>query len=328
MFRMPTSLPRAARALAVLAVALVLGAAAAATARAADPASRYTYKDTQQLVTLVEDAARLVEAQGETAFKTFAEKGSRWFTGDTYIFVYAADGTVAFHPISPELTGKKMASLRDIDGKEVVEQMIELGAKPERDASGWVFYRWQDQRQLSPVWKSSYVRKVTAPDGKTYLVGSGLYNGKMEKAFIQDRVDMACELLLKDGKDKAFAAFKDSSSPFVFLDTYVFVLNEQGVTLVDPAFPTLAGRAMADFTDAVGAKPVQQLIGKLAHADSAWVQFLWPRPGDVVPSRRLIYARKVVLNGETLIVGADLYLATPIWMKVESTGTWQANRQG
>lgn len=310
------------------AMALALAVVHCAPARASEDLSRYSYKNTRELVNLVEDAARLVEEKGEDAFKEFGVKGSRWFTGQTYIFIYADDGTVAFHPISPELTGKKMASLRDIDGKAVIQQIMEIGQEPAADAGGWVFYRWQDQRQLTPVWKTSFVRKARAPDGKTYLVGSGLYDAKIEKAFVQDRVDLACDLLQKEGKDKAFAAFTDASSHFIFLDTYIFVLDENGDTLVDPAFPTLAGRHMKDFADAVGAKPVQQLLDKLAHADSAWVQFLWPRTGEVVPSRKLIYARKVVVNGETFIVGANIFLATPIWMKVENTPSWQRNQPG
>ena len=35
-----------------------------------------------------------------------------------------------------------------------------------------------------------------------------------------------------------------------------------------------------------------------------------------MPSRKLAYLRKVEVNGETLIVGADFFQATPIWMKL------------
>ena len=45
-------------------------------------------------------------------------------------------------------------------------------------------------------------------------------------------------------------------------------------------------------------------------------------PGATLPSRKLIYGRTLIITGETLIVGADLYLATPIWMKVENTASW------
>jgi len=295
----------------------------------ADPVlSRYLYKDTQQLVTLVEDAAGLIETEGEDAFKEFGVKGSRWLSGSTYLFVYTEDGTTVFHPISPELLGKNVSNLRDIDGKPVVQEIIAVARKPERSANGWVFYRWQDQRQLSPIWKSSYVRKAVTPQGKTYVVGSGLYDIKVERSFVEDRVNLACALLMKEGTKKAFATFMDTSSPFVFLDTYVFVLNENGDTIVDPAFPTLGGRHMRDFADVVGFQPIRELLEKLRYDDSAWVQFLWPKPGEVLPSRKLIFARKVILGGETYIVGADLYIATPIWMKVGAADTWHQDHRG
>ena len=309
-------------------VLIGLGAAAAGSAfalpaaQASAPLSRYTYKDTQKLVSLVEDAAGLIETEGEGAFAEFAVKGSRWLNGSTYLFVYDTDGNTVFHPISPELVGKNVIDLKDIDGKPVVQEVIDVARAPERTASGWVFYRWQDQRQLTPIWKSSYIRKVVTPQGKTYLIGCGLYDIKVEKSFVEDRVNLACDLLTKEGKDKAFAVFTDSASPFVFLDTYIFVLTESGDTLVDPAFPTRGGRHMLDFKDFTDFQPIRELLGRLKTQDKAWVQFLWPKPGATLPSRKLIYGRKVILNGEALIVGADLYLATPIWMKVENSTPW------
>ena len=305
-----------------LAAAAGLSALAVPAARAEAPLSRYTYKDTRNLVALVEEAAGLIEAEGEAAFTAFGEEGSRWFNGSTYLFVYDMDGNTLFHPISPELVGRNVIDLRDIDGKPVVQEVIDIAKLPERAANGWVFYRWQDQRQLSPIWKSSYVRKAVTPTGKTYVVGAGLYDIKVERSFVEDRVNLACDVLMKDGKDKAFALFKDSASRFVFLDTYIFVLTATGDTLVDPAFPTHGGRHMMDFRDFTGFQPIRELIGKLKTQESAWVQFLWPKPGATLPSRKLIYGRKLIINGETLIVGADLYLATPIWMKVENTASW------
>lgn len=290
--------------------------------------SRYAYQDTRELVVLVDDAAALVEAQGEAAFAAFGKQGSRWLTGDTYLFIYSGDGTAVFHPISPELVGQNLISLRDIDGKPIIEEMTAIGQRPEADASGWVFYHWQDRTQLTPIWKASYVRKAVAPDGKIYLVGSGLYDIKVERTFIEERVKLAAGLLARDGKEEAFARFADAASPFTFLGTYVFVLDATGKTLVDPAFPNRAGRDMADFRDAVGIAPIKLLLEKLAQSDEAWVQFLWPKPGEVMPSRKLLYARKVVVNGETLIVGSDFFIATPIWMKVERDPSWPQDQPG
>lgn len=316
------------RMLNLLVFGLLAGLLLASPARADPMVSRYLYKDTQNLVDLVEEAASLIETEGEDAFGEFGVPNSRWLNGSTYLFVYAEDGTTVFHPISPELLGKNVSNLKDIDGKPVVQEIVAIARKPGRMAHGWVFYRWQDQRQLTPIWKSSYVRKAVTPQGKTYVVGSGLYDIKVERSFVEDRVNLACELLMREGKEKAFATFTDTSSPFVFLDTYIFVLNETGETVVDPAFPTLGGRHMQDFADVVGFQPIRDLLQKLRHEDSAWVQFLWPKPGDVLPSRKLIFARKVILGGETFIVGADLYIATPIWMKVGAANAWHQNQPG
>jgi signal transduction histidine kinase len=281
-----------------------------------DRLSHYTYEDTKQLVALVEDAAAEIEQKGEAAFKEFGVPNSKWFYDDYYLFVYTTDGTTAFHPIEPRLIGKNIIGLHDMNGKAVIRMITDVAKKPERDASDWVFYLWEYRTQLTPLWKSAYVRKAVAPDGTVYLVGSGLYNMKTERAFVQDRVELACEKLLAEGKDAAFKEFRDPASPFVFLGAYIFVLDEDGHTLVDPAFPTNAGRDLSDFRDAVGMPVIHELFNKLAKTDTAWMQYLWPKPGSPVPTRKLMYARKITVGGETFIVGSDFYLATPIWMHV------------
>lgn len=306
----------------------MVGPTLVAYASAEETASPYSYQDTRNLVSLVDDAAQLIETQGEDAFKQFGVIGSRWFNGDKYIFVYGDDGTAVFHPVSTDMTGVNVIGLKDIDGKPIIQEVVDIARSPNPEASGWVFYHWQDKTQLSPQWKGSYVRKAVAPDGKVYAVGSGLYNIKTEREFVKERVDRACDLLLTKGKDEAFKQFQDLSTPFSFLGNYISVLNTDGDTLVDPAFPNRAGRNLLGFKDAVGFEPVKELMRRLKTADSAWVQFLWPKPGSVVPSRKLIYARKIQVGGETLIVGSDFFIATPIWMKVENSETWQQNRPG
>lgn len=282
---------------------------------AEDKRPAYIYEDTRRLVALVEDAAALMERKGESAFAEFKIQGSKWLTDPYYLFVYGIDGTCVFHPIQPDLIGKNLMSLRDMDGKPVIRFITDIGRRTEKDASGWVFYLWPDKTQLMPLWKSAYIRKVVAPGNKTYLVGSGIYNIKTEKSFVEERVRMASALLQVKGKDTAFQEFRSRASPFVFLDTYIFVLDMQGRTVVDPAYPTLTGRDLSAFHDAVGGASIQEMLRKLQHGNEAWVEYLWPRPGASLPSRKLIYARKVRIGNDTFIVGSDLYLATPIWMR-------------
>jgi signal transduction histidine kinase len=314
-----------------LAIALIAGAtllSAPDPVRAADKLSLYAYSDTRALVALVEEAAGLVERDGERAFQQFAVKGSKWLNGDIYFFAYLVDGTCVFHPLTPELVGKNVLDLRDLNGKPIIQSIVDIGKKPGADASGWVFYLWENQIQLTPMWKSTYVRKVVAPDGKTYVIGSGLYHIKMERLFIEERVNQAADTLKAEGKAAAFKQFQDPASPFFFLNTYIFVLNGQGETLVDPAFPTLAGRNLSDFQDAVGFHAIKEVLRKLETDDDAWVQYLWRKAGSPLPSRKLLYARKLTVDGETLIVGSDFFLATPIWMRVEQDPAWPRNLRG
>ncbi len=304
----------------VLSIIVSLGAAAN------DRLAPYTYQDTKTLVALVEDAAALMEQKGEQAFDAFAQKSSKWLNDDHYLFAYSLDGVCLFHPITPSLVGRDVMSLKDVNGKYVIRMITDVGRKDGNDAYGWVFHLWEDGPQLAPTWKSSYVRKVILPDGRVIVVGSGSYHIKTEKAFVEERVRSAANLLKIAGRAGAFPQFKNVSSPFVFLNSYIFVLDKNGRALVDPSFPSIVGRELADFKDAVGFPVIKELLAKLARSDEAWVQYLWPKPGAQVPSRKLLYARKVEVNGHTLIVGSDFYLATPIWMRVEQR--WPQNPRG
>ncbi len=275
----------------------------------------YLYEDTKQLVSLVEEAADLMEKKGTAAFREFGEKGSKWFDDKHYFFVYDVSGRCLFHPVEPELIGKNLMGLKDMNGKPVIRMITDIAKKPGRRASGWVFYLWEEGTQISPLWKGSYIRKAVGPDGKILLLGSGLYSIKIEKEFIRERVDAAAEILLSKGRTAAFDEFRNPATQFYFLYAYIFVLRMDGHSLVDPAYPTHTGRDLSNFRDVMGRYPVRELIQKLKNADSAWIQYMWPKPGASLPSRKLVYARKVRVGDEFLIVGSEFFLATPIWMR-------------
>jgi signal transduction histidine kinase len=290
--------------------------AMAASKETANSPSVYLYQDTRRLVQLVEDAAGLLEQKGPAAFEEFKIKGSRWFDDKRYLFVYDLSGTCLFHAVEPELVGKNLITLRDMNGKPVIRLITDIGRKEGARASGWVFYLWEDGTQISPLWKGSYIRKVMMRDNRIYLIGCGLYQLKIEKEFVRERVNLAVEALRAKGKEAAFEDFRNPASPFIFLDTYIFVLRMDGRSLVDPAYPTHAGRDLSGFRDAIGVYVVREMIEKLAHSDEAWVQYMWPKPGASLPSRKLAYVRKVIIGNESFIVGAEFFLATPIWMRL------------
>ncbi len=282
--------------------------------RGQEDSGGFAYEQTRQLVDLVSDSAALVQQLGTNAFAEFSRPGSRWQKSDSYLFAYQPDGVCAYHALSPDLVGQNLLQLRDMNGKYMIREITTVGDHPEPDASGWVFYLWQEGPGFIPSWKSSFVRKVTAPDGQVYVVGSGLYNMRVEKAFVRDRVQQAARLLREQGL-AAFNAFRDPAAPFSFLDTYIFVITTDGHSVVDPSFPTHAGRSLLDFRDAVGHYVTRELLDKIQHTDEAWVEYMSPRPGSAVPARKLMYAVKVALPQGDYLVGSDFFMPTPIWMK-------------
>jgi hypothetical protein len=94
--------------LAVLALAFT-----AASGDCKEPLSQYTYKDTKELVALVEDAASRIEAIGDDAFKEFAKTDPKWLNDNYYLFAYTLDGITLFQPFSPELIGTNDLDLKD-----------------------------------------------------------------------------------------------------------------------------------------------------------------------------------------------------------------------
>jgi len=281
-----------------------------------DKVVSYAYQDNRQLVRLVEEAAALVESRGTAAFPTFAIKGSKWFNDENYLFVYGERGTNVFHPIEPELQGQDLSALKDMEGRPVVALLMAIASKPEPDASGWIFYLWEGPWHRRPLWKGSYVRKAIAPDGKVYLVGSGLYNIKVEKVFIRDSVDRAAALIQQLGKEAAFEQLRDTASPLHVMDSYIQVTDEEGNVLVDPLFPNLLHkRNIAQQLDLIGKNVFQETRAALREKDATWSSFTAPKQGSGLPEKNLIYTRKVRSGDEIFFVGAGYVPTSPIWLK-------------
>jgi len=283
--------------------------------QADDRLSKYLYEDTRRLVRLVEDAATHMERKGTDAFDEFGREGSRWLDDRCFLFAYDSAGTCIFNPTIPELVGKNLMGLRDMNGKPLIRFATDVCRKPQRDAHVWIFYLWQEKNEFEPKWKGGYVRKVVMSDGRLCTIGAGQHNLKIEKVMVQENVQSAVDLMMTEGKRLAFKEFLNPASRFSFKNTFIWVTDERGRALVDPAFPEKEGRDLTLFRDAIGRPVMKEIIDKLRKDDEAWVQFLWPRPGAVATSRKLAYVKKVRVGEETFLVGSDFFLATPIWMK-------------
>ena len=263
------------------------------------------YEQTKQVIGLVRKAAALVSQKGEDAFPEFKNKGSQWFEGDAYVFVFDLKGTSLCHPLLPETEGENTTNLTDSDGKPMVAMMIDKVSG--KKAAGWVHYKWPSQRDGRSAWKSSYCMRVRDASGKEYVVGSGLYDMKVEKLFVVETVDAAAKLVKKQGR-QAFATLRDGAGPFRYQDIYVFVHDQNGTELVNPGSPDIEGTNLIDLKDVNGKFITRGTLKMLETKEAGWIDYMWPKPGESRPSKKLSYIRKVPVGDETLYVGAGVYL--------------------
>lgn len=289
-----------------LVLGLVLAITCAYPALAEKPLP-YKHQATKNLVALVNDAARLIASKGQAAFGELRAKDSRWFKGDLYVFITTPQGIEVVNPAFPHLEGKSIKDLRDAGGKPMVRYMIEDLYGPAGRTSSWVHYLWPRPGTLDPAWKSTYVVRAKAPDGKEYIVGAGLYDMKMERRFIVDKVELACRLIAAKGP-AAFDELRKRDGRFIFANTYVFVDDTKGVELVNPAFPGLQGRNLMRFTDVEGLPIVRIYIDKVKKSGQGWVGYYLPRPGSKKPAIKHTFVKGVKYGGKLYIVGSGYYL--------------------
>ncbi|MBT9499737.1 MAG: cache domain-containing protein [Burkholderiaceae bacterium] len=106
---------------------------------------------------------------GDQAMKDFSTDKAKWSKKDLYVFVYDMKGISLAHGANEKLIGKDMSQVKDSNGKPIIVEMIKLVSAGK---DGWVDYDWAHPvtKKIEP--KSSYVRKLTNPDG---FVGVGIY---------------------------------------------------------------------------------------------------------------------------------------------------------
>ncbi|MCX6285595.1 MAG: cache domain-containing protein [Bacteroidetes bacterium] len=267
-------------------------------------ASKYKFQETINLVNLVNDAASEISQKGEKAFKEFMTNGTRWRNAETYIFVCGLKGDIYVHE-DPALIGKNEYDLKDVNGKPIVQWFIRkaLGI----GQCGWTHYEWVKPGKTAHSWKSTYVKLAKASSGTIYVVGSGLYDMRMEKEFSIDAVSDAMSLIRTMGKE-AFPVLRDTASEFVYKDTYVFVLDTLYNTLVNPADPALEGKNQKDMKDAMGKFFIQDIVKVAVDNGQGWVDYLWPKPGTTKAVRKSSFVKRIVVRGEILVVGTGVYL--------------------
>jgi len=270
------------------------------------PEREYEYPETVRIVSLVNDAVKFLEANGELAFFEFNKKDSKWFSGDVYIEVFDINGIRYVDPSDLSRMGRDEKSLTDAIGKKFVQWIIADLQSPGRDHT-WAHYMWTKPGATTPSWKSSYFKKAYTHSGRIYIVGTGLYDIRTEKAFILDTLDLA----IADSKTKGtqcFNDFRNKQSRFYFRDVYIFVMSEDGVHLADPIFTNMEGQNTINLKDIKGDFFVQKFIKEALYDKYTWIEHIYPYPDTRVPTRKRSCVKKINIDNIPYIIGSGQYL--------------------
>jgi methyl-accepting chemotaxis protein len=119
-------------------------------------------------------------------------------------------------------------------------------------------------------------------------------------------VDKAAALTESKGKS-AFPEFKKKGSEWLRGETYIFIADMNGTILMHPANPELEAKNILDLKDANGKAFMREFI-ETAKKGSGWVEYMWPKPGEKKPSKKLSYIKQAKIpKGEPILVGAGIY---------------------
>jgi len=119
-------------------------------------------------------------------------------------------------------------------------------------------------------------------------------------------VNEASDLIEAHGR-AAYAAFRVKGSRWRHGDVYLFVTDMEGWVLFNAARPNREGRDLLEERDADGKPFHKDFIRIVEQFGSGWVDYMFPKPGQTVPTVKWSYVCGTRVDGTPALVGAGLY---------------------
>jgi len=128
-----------------------------------------------------------------------------------------------------------------------------------------------------------------------------------EKATAQEVVATVRKAAGTLSKTGDLTAFKQKHAPWVWKDTYVFVIDcDKNLIAAHPIKPELVGQSSAALKDTRGKNVFPEgWCDAAKKAAGVWVEYWWPKPGEKEGSRKLSYG--LAAKGTPYVVGAGIY---------------------
>lgn len=120
------------------------------------------------------------------------------------------------------------------------------------------------------------------------------------------KCEEAAKLVQEKGVEAASQTIGDKEGPFVWKDTYVFLMDLDGKMIAHPIKPELTQKdSLVEVKDTDGKPLFMEFIELAGSKGEGWVDYMWPKPGDEKPAAKSSYIYRV--EGTPYFVGAGIY---------------------
>nr|VFK40950.1 MAG: Cache domain [Candidatus Kentron sp. SD]VFK46869.1 MAG: Cache domain [Candidatus Kentron sp. SD]VFK78763.1 MAG: Cache domain [Candidatus Kentron sp. SD] len=117
----------------------------------------------------------------------------------------------------------------------------------------------------------------------------------------------AAALINARGLEESIKVIGDPKGPFVWKNSYVFLMDLKGSMLAHPMQPELTQDEHVLFqTDAADKAIFVHFVNIARNSGEGWVDYVWPKPGKRSPSKKITYIYKV--PSKDVLVGAGVYV--------------------
>jgi len=120
------------------------------------------------------------------------------------------------------------------------------------------------------------------------------------------KCEEAAKMVQEKGVEMASQAIGDKQGPFVWKDTYVFLMDLDGKMISHPIKPELTQQDnLTQVKDTDGKPLFVEFIQVAGNRGKGWVDYMWPKPGQDDPAHKSSYIYRV--EGTPYFVGAGIY---------------------
>lgn len=136
-------------------------------------------------------------------------------------------------------------------------------------------------------------------------VAGNVFAEEATKDEVTAKTKESAALVTEKGADAAKAEINKKDGQFVWKDTYVFMMDTDGVMLAHPVKPSLIGKNLLEVKDSKGKLFFQEFIDVAKKDGEGWVDYMWPKPGEKEDSEKTSYI--LLVPDTNVIVGAGIY---------------------